>query len=250
MIKSSLECGASSATTTRDKQYNETQALAMMPELNLMTRPSLQRLRMILLVAACILVAETPLAAQVTGGTTYRVGAGDIIRLQIWRGQDQEPIQADLPVETSGIVYLPGVGGVQVAGKTVEELRQTLRESYKAVFTNAVVTTTPIFPVSVLGAVESPGAVEATPGMTLFDAISEAGGFTSNAKRQAIELLRGGQSLTIDGTGPEGSRRISETQLQSGDRIVVDTNSKLTLQIATAVLQAASFLATIYVALK
>ncbi len=256
MFKLSLVYGASPALLTRAFLSTTTFSLAMMPERTLTTRLGRPPLRRILLAAVCLLGMAAPMTAQggaVVAGTqvsSYRVRPGDLLRLRIWMGQNDVPISADVPVEESGQVYIPRVGAVQVAGKTVEELRQTLRESYKAEFSNPVVTITPIFPVSVLGAVEQPGAVEAVPGMTLFDAITEVGGFRPDAKRESLELLRGGQTLTIDGTGPEGSRRLNEIQLQSGDRVVVDAKSRFTLQLFTAVLQAASFLATIYVALK
>ena len=227
-----------------------------MPEMTLNTGMGRLPLRMLPWALLFVLVAADTVPAQDTAMpasssvSSYRVRTGDLLRLRIWMGQNDAPISADIPVEESGQVFVPRVGAVQVAGKTVEELRETLRNSYKGEYSNAVVTITPIFPVSVLGAVEQPGSVEAIPGMTLFDAITQVGGFRSNAKRETIELLRGTQSVTIDGTGPEGGRRLNEIQLQSGDRVVVDAKSRMTLQVATAVLQAASFLATIYVALK
>jgi polysaccharide biosynthesis/export protein len=226
--------------------------LAMTPELTLTTGIGRLPLRMLLLAAVCLLGGSAPLNAQggVAAGSqisSYRVRTGDLLRLRIWMGQNDAPISADIPVEESGQVHLPRVGAVQVAGKTVEELRQTLRDAYKGEYSNAVVTITPVFPVSVLGAVEQPGAIEAVPGMTLFDAITAAGGFRSNAKDDAIKLLRAGQVTIIDGTGPQA---MNEVQLQSGDRVVVDAKSRLTLQVVTAALQAASFLATIYVALR
>ncbi|MEX2282089.1 MAG: polysaccharide biosynthesis/export family protein [Gemmatimonadota bacterium] len=225
--------------------------LAMTPELTLTTGIGRLPLRVFLLAAVCLLgTSAVEAQAGVTAGSqvsSYRVRTGDLLRLRIWMGQNDAPISADIPVEETGQVHLPRVGAVQVAGKTVEELRQTLRDSYKGEYSNAVVTITPIFPVSVLGAVEQPGAIEAVPGMTLFDAITAAGGFRDNAKVDAIKLLRAGQVTTIDGTGPQA---MNEVQLQSGDRVVVDAKSRLTLQVVTAALQAASFLATIYVALR
>jgi protein involved in polysaccharide export with SLBB domain len=135
-----------------------------------------------------------------------------------------------------------------VATRTVEELRVQLRELYKGEFTNPVITIWPIFGVSVLGAIVQPGTVEASPGMTLFDAVAKASGFRPNAKLDAITLLRGSQTLHVDGTGAEGSRRMNDLQLQSGDRIVVAPKDRWTLGLILGVLQAASFLATIYIA--
>jgi protein involved in polysaccharide export with SLBB domain len=145
-------------------------------------------------------------------------------------------------------VYLPRIGGIHVAGKTVEELRAKLRESYKSEFANPVITILPIFGVSVLGAVVQPGTVEVTPGMTVFDAISRASGFRENANIEQITLLRGQQLVRMSGKGADGGRRLSEIPLQSGDRIVVDARDRWNLQLLLGVLQAASFIATVYVA--
>ncbi len=211
-------------------------------------------LRRMLLPVFVVLVAARPGAAQELPGpvgslvSAYRVRTGDVLRIRLWSGQSERVLAEDFPVEESGLVYLPRVGGVNVATRTVEELRVQLRELYKGEFTNPVITIWPIFGVSVLGAIVQPGTVEASPGMTLFDAVAKASGFRPNAKLDEITLLRGSQTLHVDGTGAQGSRRMNDLQLQSGDRIVVATQDRWTLGLILGVLQAASFLATIYIA--
>jgi polysaccharide export outer membrane protein len=78
--------------------------------------------------------------------------------------------------------------------------------------------------VVVLGQVQKPGSFPLTPGFTLIQAISQAGGFNSIANRDRINLIRrtAGQSRTIvlsvdaitDGTLPD-------IPLQAGDTIFV-----------------------------
>jgi protein involved in polysaccharide export with SLBB domain len=180
--------------------------------------------------------------------SAYRVRTGDLLRIRMWSGQTERVLADDFPVEQTGRVYLPRIGGMDVVGRSVEELREQLREAYKEEFSNPVITISPIFGVSVLGAVVQPGTVETIPGMTVFDAIARASGFRENANVEKITLIRANQTVTVNGKGPDGSRRLNDIPLQSGDRIMVDTKDRWTLQVVLAVLQAASFLATVYVA--
>jgi protein involved in polysaccharide export with SLBB domain len=250
MLNPPLECGASPALSPGTPLVSRKMTVAMTPYQTLANGLRRLPIRVIVWSLFCVLTAWSPTSAQSSAGSAYRVRAGDILRIKIWRETEPEPIAADIPVEETGLAVLPVIGSVQVAGKSVEELRLALRESYSKPFTTPVVTITPIFPVSVLGAVVTPGAVEASPGMTLYDVISEAGGFLPNAKRDKVELLRGGQTQVLDTDTSEGILQISALQVQSGDRVHVDRKRGIGLQIITAALQAASFLATVYVAFK
>ncbi|MGH7469804.1 MAG: polysaccharide biosynthesis/export family protein [Longimicrobiales bacterium] len=214
----------------------------------------LPRRRMLVLVGAVLCMFSAAAAQEQTDGngtsvSTYLVRNGDVLRIRLWSGQSERVLADDFPVEQSGRVYLPRIGGVPVSGQTVEQLRAMLREAYKEEFSNPVITILPIYGVSVLGAVVQPGTVEVSPGMTLFDAIARASGFRENADLNKITLLRAAETLTVEGKGPHGSRALNDIQLQSGDRIVVGTKDRWTLQVVLGVLQAASFLATIYIAL-
>jgi protein involved in polysaccharide export with SLBB domain len=212
-----------------------------------------RRSTLLLLVAALFAfeagAAQEQADANGISVSAYLVRNGDVLRIRLWSGQSERVLADDFPVEQSGRVYLPRIGGVPVAGQSVEQLRALLREAYKEEFANPVITILPIYGVSVLGAVVQPGTVEVSPGMTLFDAIARASGFRENADLDKITLLRATETVTIKGKGPHGSRALNDIQLQSGDRIVVGTRDRWTLQLVLTVLQAASFLATIYVAL-
>ena len=115
---------------------------------------------------------------------TYRVQTGDLLRFRLWAGQVDTPMEGDFQVEPSGVAYLPRIGRIAVAGKTIEEVRELLRASYQNEFGNPVVTITPVFPVSVMGAVRQPATIEGTPGLTAFDAITKVGGFLPEANRE------------------------------------------------------------------
>src|SRR5262245_50058550 len=64
----------------------------------------------------------------------YRLQSGDLLRFRLWAGQAETPMEGDFQVEPSGVAYLPRIGRVSVAGKTIEEVREILRASYQSEF--------------------------------------------------------------------------------------------------------------------
>ena len=180
----------------------------------------------------------------------YRVRAGDLLRFRLWAGQAETPLEGDFQVEDSGITYLPRVGRVQVAGKTIEEVRELLRTSYQSEFGNPVVTITPIFPVAVMGAVRLPATIEASPGLTVFDAITKTGGFLPEANRKEILVVRNGQSTKLDASGLSGAAGLAQYRLESNDRVIVEARNRITIAHVAYAAQILSLFGTLYLALR
>jgi polysaccharide biosynthesis/export protein len=178
-------------------------------------------------------------AAPLTGGIRagqYRIQAGDLLQYRVWPNAEQA--SGEFPVESSGLVYLPLVGAVPVAGKTLDEVRATLRDLYARVVQGAtapVVTVMAMFPFSVIGDVSSGGVYEGRAGMTVFDAISRAGGFRTDARPKQLDVVHAdGTTTPMDAT----DAAMSTVLLQSQDRVVVPTYRKrITLQSILAVAQ-------------
>jgi protein involved in polysaccharide export with SLBB domain len=195
-----------------------------------------------LLVALLVLCA--PAAAQdSTGGTLLR--AGDVLRVGVW---PDVTLSGEFPIESSGEIYLPLVGGVQAAGRPLEEVRAELRDRFRGFIENAIVTATPLFRVSVIGAVQRPNLYQVDPTHTVFDLISLAGGFTSTAQLSAVRLIRGNTVLELDAAGAlatgDGALLLG---LLSGDRLVVPERADRgrTLQPIWAAIQALAILTTL-----
>jgi protein involved in polysaccharide export with SLBB domain len=180
----------------------------------------------------------------------YRVQTGDLLRFRLWAGQVDTPMEGDFQVEPSGVAYLPRVGRIAVAGKTIEEVRELLRASYQNEFGNPVVTITPVFPVSVMGAVRQPATIEGTPGLTAFDAITKVGGFLPEANRKEILLIRNGESTRLDASGAAGAAHLAELRLQSNDRVVVEARNRVTIAHFAYAAQILSLFGTLYLALR
>jgi polysaccharide export outer membrane protein len=122
----------------------------------------------------------------------YRVGAGDVLQILVWREPD-----ASLPetiVQADGKISVPLIGEVEAAGLTVEELQKSLVEKMDRYIHNAVVTVHAkqinSRKVYVMGAVKKEGPILLMRPMTVLQALNEAGGFTEFAKKKKIYILR------------------------------------------------------------
>ncbi len=223
----------------------------MRPLTNTMRALAATVLCLLLSVSARAVLAQTaqPLPAT-RESSAYRVRTGDLLRFRLWAGQSELPVQGDFQVEESGVVYFPRVGKIEVTGKTIEEVRESLRVAYQNEFGNPVVTIVPIFPVAVMGAVRLPATIEATPGLTVFDAITKTGGFLPEANRKEVLLVRNGESTRIDATGALGAAHLSDLRLESNDRVVVETRSRITIAHVAYAAQILSLFGTLYLALR
>jgi polysaccharide biosynthesis/export protein len=144
---------------------------------------------------------------------------GDILRVKFW---PEQQYSGDYQVETSGIVAMPLLGEMHVAGETVSQVRSQVRDKYRSLTTNGVAIVSLQFRVSVIGQVMRPGLYPMDATQTVFDALSEAGGPTTSADLSQIHLLRGDHLIVLDAAQElqTGAPMLSVV-LQSGDRIVV-----------------------------
>jgi protein involved in polysaccharide export with SLBB domain len=155
------------------------------------------------------------------------VGAGDVFWLTI---VGEEKLPKEFRVAPDGSVDLPYIHRVQVAGLEPQEIAELVR---KKLIEGEVLRDPSVAidvreynskRVVVLGQVQKPGSFPLTPGFTIIQAISMAGGFNSIANRDRVNLTRhtGKESKTIvlsvdaitDGSLPD-------IPLQAGDTIFV-----------------------------
>lgn len=155
---------------------------------------------------------------------------GDMLRISVW---PDDSLSGEFVVEETGLVYLPFLGSVQVTGVSIASLRQRLRQGYGELMKEPVVTITPVFRVSVLGAVRTPGNYPVTPANTLFEVIGSAGGFAGNADAEAVRIVRSDEVIRIDvQRALEEGANVAAMELRPGDRVVVPTGSDFTVRTA------------------
>lgn len=168
---------------------------------------------------------EPPRLAEATENTT--LGPGDIFRMEI---VGEPNIPTEFQVAADGTVTFPYVHVMKVSGLEPQDVSQKVREALieKKILTDpsVIVSVTEYRSkiVTVLGQVQKPGSFPLSPGMTLLQALSMAGGFTAIAQKSRVNLARvkDGRAKTVVVNVEaiyEGSEE--DIYLQSGDRIYV-----------------------------
>ncbi|RAQ16206.1 sugar ABC transporter substrate-binding protein [Burkholderia cepacia] len=152
------------------------------------------------------------------GAEPYRLGVGDVLQITVWdhpelvtalgtqpqgaAARDADPAQGFV-VGVDGNIQFPYVGSVQAAGRNVEEVRRSLYTKLSSAFVNPQLTVRVASyrakRVYVDGEVHRPGAqpINDIP-MTLYEAVSRAGGFTAAADQSRIKLVRGASTYPLD----------------------------------------------------
>ncbi|MBK1831598.1 polysaccharide biosynthesis/export family protein [Verrucomicrobiaceae bacterium R5-34] len=124
---------------------------------------------------------------------------------------EQTRISGEYVVSPDGHVYLPLLqGGIKASGMSSSALARRIESSYRAaqMYQNPRITVVSRKDsaasqidaqlISVGGFVKSPGQKPYTRGMTLFQAISAAGGETAFGSIRRVELHRNGKKYTYD----------------------------------------------------
>lgn len=134
--------------------------------------------------------AIAPAEAQQSAGEAYRLGAGDKLRITVYK---EEEISGEYEVDNSGNVSLKLVGAVPAIGRTLPELvkiiETKLRDGY-LLDPRVAIDVLNYRPFYVLGEVNTPGSYPYVAGVTVLKAIALAGGYTFRARTNRIELIR------------------------------------------------------------
>jgi len=127
----------------------------------------------------------------------YVLGPGDQVQLQVSGPQD---FSTNLVLDRNGQVNLPKVGPVTLAGVAVRDLEQTLSTHLGKVFTNfkasASLGRLRGIQVYVVGQAQQPGTFQLSSLSTLVNALFASGGPSANGSMRAIQLKRGGKTIT------------------------------------------------------
>jgi polysaccharide biosynthesis/export protein len=155
----------------------------------------------------------TPSAAE------YRIGPDDVIQIHVV--DDEEISERAIRIGVDGYINLPTVGRLRAASRTVEELQSDIAERLKRLIRNPDVTVTVgemhSQPVTVVGAVKSPGVIQLNGRKTLVEVMSLAGGPRDDAG-YAARITRqkefGPLPLPNARTDETGQYSVAEVDLQ------------------------------------
>jgi len=155
------------------------------------------------------------------------VGAGDVFTMEIVGEKD---LPREYQIASDGSVDLPYLHTVSVAGLEPQEIARLVRKlliEHGILSDPSVVVQVKEYNsrrVTILGQVSKPGTFPYTSGLTLIQAISQAGGLTGIANLDRVNLTRraeGGSRTVVISIGTIMEGRSADIPLQSGDRIFV-----------------------------
>jgi polysaccharide export outer membrane protein len=165
---------------------------------------------------------RTSLAADqaLDAGESYVLGPQDALTVRVVN-MDELGDEA-YPIDLSGFLTLPRIGRVHAAGLTVDQLRSELTTKFKDYLQDPVVSLTVTEfhsqPVSILGAVETPGVHQIKGQKTLFEVISEAGGLKDDAGNKITitrQMVNGPLPLPNAQTDSSGRYSIADLNIRS-----------------------------------
>jgi polysaccharide export outer membrane protein len=121
------------------------------------------------------------------------LGPGDIFEVRVFQ---QDKMSSTYSASAEGTISFPLIGVVEVSGKSpakIEaEIRDRLADGYlKDPQVSVLVREYKSKKISVFGQVRKPGTLGFTEGMTVVEAVSQAGGFTPMARENAVTITRG-----------------------------------------------------------
>lgn len=132
-----------------------------------------------------------PTQKSATNNPNYVIGPQDVLDVDVWK---EPELTRQVPVRPDGKISLPLLNDVQAAGLTPAKLADEIGEGLKKYITDpqvtVIVSAINSQRVYILGEVTRAGAYPLLPGMTVLQALSSAGGFTTFANSKKIYVLR------------------------------------------------------------
>ena len=167
--------------------------------------------------AAPAALAQEPSAVSAAAvSNAYILGAEDVLSIKVINAD--EIGAASYPIDLNGQIKLPIIGSVPAGGLAVTQLQNRLAERLQAYIKHPDVTVTVADfrsqPVSVLGAVRTPGTHQIQGRKTVIEVISEAGGLQPDAG-DLIKIARRQEfgTIPLPGAGTDSTGQFSVAQL-------------------------------------
>lgn len=160
------------------------------------------RVRLLILItvattAGCGLFRDPP-PSQYPSQEVYvedtTLGPQDVFEVRVFRHDNMSGTYA---VSEAGTINFPEIGLVEVRGRTPAEVEQEIQKRLADGYlvnptVSILVKEYKSKTISVLGQVRKPTTIPYAAGMSIVDAISQAGGFTPMARKNAVKVTRSG----------------------------------------------------------
>ncbi len=168
---------------------------------------------------SCLLLVPCALWAQSANSEPYRLSPGDTIQVTFYFNPE---LDGKMQIRPDGDVSLQLVGQVELAGKTVGGATQYVDHLYSKILSTPQVTIQVLSfagqKVFVTGEVLKPGMVNMSGGLTLAEAIGEAGGVKHTGNKSGVVIIR---------KGPDGKPMMKKVRLMKGGEPTQDAVAML-----------------------
>ena len=146
----------------------------------------------------------------------YKLTTGDKIRVVV---QDLKDANGDYTIDQTGSISLPMIKEVNVSDKTLREAQAAIEQAFISqqilIRPKVSIQAIELRPFYILGEVGKPGEYTYREGLTIFAAVSLAGGYTYRADSRSMVVIRTVNGRRITGSGNEN------TEVMPGDQIRV-----------------------------
>lgn len=157
----------------------------------------------------------------------YRIGAGDILDISVWK---DEALTKLVPVLPDGTISFPLVGKMTAGGRTLDDFKADLEARLQRYVPEPVLSVSiqqvNSMMVYVIGRVNNPGRVMLNSNVTALQALAMAGGPNPFAKRNNIKIFREETDRTLIFDFPyddirQGEQLAFNIKMKRGDVMVV-----------------------------
>jgi polysaccharide export outer membrane protein len=157
----------------------------------------------------------------------YRLNAGDILDISVWK---EEGMQRQVLILPDGTISFPLAGHLTAAGRTAAEVQDALAKRIQVYIPEPVVTVSVASvggnSIYVIGQVKLPGRFDVTSQIDVMQALSLAGGLTPFGDENSIRVLRrsGNKQTAVRfdySAVKRGQHLETNILLQPGDVVVV-----------------------------
>jgi polysaccharide export outer membrane protein len=170
-------------------------------------------------------------AAAANSLAEYRVGVDDQLQVTVWRNPE---LSGPATVRPDGKITVPLAGEVEAGGQTAGTIARSIEEKLATYIRSPVVTVSVtglrsheyLTRIRITGAVRTPRSMPFRPGITVLDAVLEAGGPTEFASANRTKVYRKVEDkvtvfeVKLDDILRRGKLQ-TNIELQSGDVVTV-----------------------------
>jgi protein involved in polysaccharide export with SLBB domain len=169
--------------------------------------------------ARAVAFADTarPVSAPAHRTDVVTLGAGDLVRITVWRKPE---LSGEFAVLADGSIAHPLFRGLRLGGVPLEDAEEQLRVFLTRLEKNPQFVLEPLIRVAVSGEVVRPNVYPLRPETSVAMAVALAGGATERGRRDRVRLLRGDREVLIDLAHPD--KGLARMTIRSGDQIVIE----------------------------